>query len=73
MLPTKPYMMRLVELLNSDSQPVTRMPIGIAKFEDEFLLPVHIFVLDRGLVTPVYHVSMLAHVKLTREVLIYVR
>ena len=66
-------MMRLVELLKSDSQPVTRVPIGIAKFEDEFLLAVHIFVLNLGLVTLIYHVAMLAHVKLTRELLIYVR
>ena len=61
-------MMRLVELLKSDSQPVTRVPLGIAKFEDEFLLAVHIFVLDLGLVTPVYHVAMHAHIKLTRVV-----
>ena len=65
-------MMRFVELLKSDSQPMTRVPTGISKFEDEFLLAVHIFVLDVGLVTAAYHVAMLAHVKLTREVLIYV-
>jgi len=66
-------MMRFIELLKSDSQPVTRVPTGISKFEDEFLLAVHIFMLDLGLVTPAYHVAVLAHVKLTREILIYVR
>ena len=66
-------MMRFIELLKYDSQAMTGVPTGISKFEDEFLLAVHIFVLDLGLVTPSYHVALLAHVKLTREVLIYVR
>jgi hypothetical protein len=61
--------MRFVELLKSYSQPMTRVPTGISKFEDEFLIAV----LDLGLITRVYHVAMLARVKLTREVLIYVR
>ena len=71
-LPTKPHMMRFVELLKSDSQPMTRVPTGISKFEDEFLLAMHIFMLDLGLVTPAYYLAVLAHVKLTREFLIYV-
>ena len=66
-------MMRFVELLKSDSQSTMRVPTGISKFEDEFLLAMHIFVLDLCLFTPTYHVAMLARVKLTREVLIYVR
>lgn len=52
---------------------MTRVPTGISKFEDEFLLAVHIFMLDLGLVTSAYHVAVLAHVKMTREVFIYVR
>ena len=66
-------MIRFVELLKSHSQPMTRVPTGISKFEDEFLLAVHVFVLDLSLVTPAYHVAVLAHVKLTREVLNYAR
>jgi hypothetical protein len=52
---------------------MTGVSTGISKFEDVFLLAVHIFVLELGLVIPAYHVAVRAHVMLTREVLIYVR
>jgi hypothetical protein len=66
-------MMRFVVLLKSDSQSTARVSTGISNFDDEFLLAVHIFVLDLGLFSRAYHAAVLAHVKLTHEVLIYVR